>query len=211
MALLAAIFSPMSAAQRPGSTFLAWGHSPQVIPSPQTLPRAIPAPGGFRHFRTGVVAYPFFYADYGVESEALPPASPIAVEKKVFQPEPKPEPVLIEWRGDRFVRYGGAQTGAQSPDYAQRLSATRERPGSEARQEDPPAVLIYRDGHREQVSDYVITGGVLYARNGYSQDGSWMRNIHLSALDLSATLKANHDGGVTFVLPAGPNEVVTRP
>jgi hypothetical protein len=115
---------------------------------------------------------------------------------------------LIEWHGDRFVRYGGAQT--QGPDYAQ-APAVQPRGSAETSHELPPAVLVYRDGHREDVSDYVITRGVLYARGDYSRDGSWMRNIQLTALDLSATLKVNQDGGVKFVLPAGPNEVVTRP
>ena len=70
---------------------------------------------------------------------------------------------------------------------------------------------MYRDGHREQVSDYVITGGVLYARSDYSQGGPSMRNIQLSTLDLSATLRANQDSGVRFVLPERSNDVVTRP
>jgi hypothetical protein len=197
VALLAAVLSPMSVAQMRGRPGIAAG-------GPQ-----------FRHFRSNGFGYPLFYADYGAESAALSPAPPVVVEKRVFQPEPKPEPILIEWHGDRFVRYGGAQTGARSPDYAEAASATtpavKVGARSEISHEVPPAILIYRDGHREEVRDYVITRGVLYARSDYSQDGSWMRNIQLAALDLGATLKANQDRGTRFVLPAGPNEVVTRP
>lgn len=196
IALLAAAFSPMSVAQMRGRPGIAAGGA------------------GLRHFRGGGFAYPLFFADYGAESTAPPPAPPVVIEKRVFQPEPKPQPILIEWHGDRFVRYGGAQAGGQSPDFAQATSvlpAAKLGTRSEVSHELPPAVLVYRDGHREEVSDYVITRGVLYARGDYSRDGSWMRNIQLSALDLSATIRANQDSGAKFMLPAGPNEVVTRP
>ena len=163
---------------------------------------------GFRHLRSGGFGYPFFYSDYGPESEAAPPQPPVVVEKRVFQPERPTEPLLIEWQGDRFVRHGEAQT-AEAPDFAEAPSARAASPA--ASREIPPAVLVYRDGHREEVSDYVIARGILYARGNYSGDGSSLRNIQLSALDLSATMRANQDGSVKFVLPTGPNEVITRP
>jgi hypothetical protein len=192
IALLAAVVLPMSAAQMRGRAGIASGGA------------------GFRHFRTGGFGYPLFFADYGAESTAPLPAPQVVIERRVFQPESKPEPILIEWHGDRFVRYGGTQTGAQSPDYAQATSPANRATSSGTSHQIPPAVLVYRDGHREEVSDYVITRGVLYARNDYSRDGSWMRNIQLSALDLSATMKAN-ESRMKFILPSGPNEVVTRP
>lgn len=188
--MLVAVLSPMSAAQMRGRPGIAAGGAQ------------------FRHFRSGGFGYPFFYGDYGPDLATVPQSPQVVVERKVIQPERPTEPLLIEWQGDRFVRYGGAQTGAQSPDYAEGVPATK---GTPSEHELPPAVLVYRDGHREEVSDYVITRGVLYARNNYARDGSSMRNIQLSALDLSATFKANQDGGVRFVLPERPNDVVTRP
>ena len=89
-----------------------------------------------------------------------------------------------------------------------------------------PTILIYRDGHREEVPDYAIVGRVLYAHEGCGADSALsvsancdaaeqpdygMKSIQVSALDLPATMKANRENGVNFVLPAGPNEVVTRP
>lgn len=191
IALLAGLLSPMSAAQMRGRAGISVGNA------------------GFRHFRSGGYGYPFFYGDYG-DYAGEPPAAPVVVEKRIIQPERPTEPLLIEWQGDRFVRYGGARsTGAQSPDYAEVASARVS--GSAISRDLPPAVLVYRDGHREQVCDYVITGGVLYARSAYSQGGPSMRNIQLSTLDLSATLRANQDSGVRFVLPERSNDVVTRP
>jgi len=76
-----------------------------------------------------------------------------------------------------------------------------------------PTILVYRDGHREEVPDYAIVGRVMYAHSIASdtQTGYGLKNIQLSALDLPATAKTNRENGVNFVLPAAPNEVVTRP
>ena len=53
--------------------------------------------------------------------------------------------------------------------------------------------------------------GVIYARGDYWTNGSWSKQIPVSQLDLPATFKANQERGVTFRLPAAPNEVITRP
>ena len=75
----------------------------------------------------------------------------------------------------------------------------------------PPALLIFRDGHSEEVRDYTIADGTLYARGDYYTDGFWNKKIELSALNLTKTLQVNADRSVNFVLPKSPNEVITRP
>ena len=75
----------------------------------------------------------------------------------------------------------------------------------------PPAVLIFRDGHTEEVRDYAIADGTLYARGDYYTDGYWNKKIDLSALNVAETLQANTKRNVNFVLPTSPNEVITRP
>ena len=160
-----------------------------------------------------------FSADYpsGSMAYATPAPGVVIVQPPLTAsaPEPKPEPLMIEWQGDRFVRFGGVpSSGKVSPDYSEEASLhlASPRARSVATPADlPPAVLVFRDGHREEVSDYVIADGVLYARGDYARSGSWRRNIELAALDLPATLRTNQETGVRFVLPAGPNEVVTRP
>ena len=77
----------------------------------------------------------------------------------------------------------------------------------------PPAVvrktvLVFRDGHKEAVTKYVIKGNTLYASVDYWSTGSWMKEIPLSELNVPATLKLNQQRGVKFKLPSGPNEVV---
>ncbi len=74
-----------------------------------------------------------------------------------------------------------------------------------------PAVLVFRDGHREEVSEYTIADGALYTRTDYYTAGSWNRQIELSALNLPDTVKSNQSRGVRFQLPSSPNEVIVRP
>jgi hypothetical protein len=75
----------------------------------------------------------------------------------------------------------------------------------------PPATLIFRDGHSEEVRDYTIADGILYARGDYYTDGYWNKKIGLAALNIPETLRANAARNVNFVLPSSPNEVITRP
>jgi hypothetical protein len=75
----------------------------------------------------------------------------------------------------------------------------------------PAAILIFRDGHSEEVHDYTIADGSLYARGDYYTDGYWNKKIDLSALNLTATVQTNSTRNVKFVVPSSPNEVITRP
>ena len=74
----------------------------------------------------------------------------------------------------------------------------------------PPAVLIFRDGHSEEVRDYTIADGIIYARGDYYTDGYWNKKIDLATLDLAQTQQANSARNVNFTLPSSPNEVITR-
>jgi hypothetical protein len=141
------------------------------------------------------------------------------------------QPLMIELQNGRYVRIGGAAANgevlpsnvasnvtsnagssgtrsaraAASPDGATTIAAAN------AVHDLPAAVLVFRDGHREEVRDYTIADGVLYARGDYYTDGYWNKKIALATLDLSQTLEANNSRSVKFVLPASANEVITRP
>ncbi len=191
-------------------------------------------PGGYY-----LDGFPFFYADYPFEfygDYAFPPvAQPSAPQVIVVEapapaiaaaPEAKATPLLIELEGDRYVRYGGVHPSASPPpDYAEKdatppapkrtaISRVQPRGATKAeapRADLPPAVLVYRDGHREEAPQYAIIGGVLYARGTDWQRGSWSKQVPLSSLDLAATANANQERGIRFVLPSAANEVVTGP
>lgn len=59
-----------------------------------------------------------------------------------------------------------------------------------------PAVLVYKDGHRQEVQNYAIIGQTIWVLNEQQA-----RKVPLSALDLNATRKANEDRDVEFALP----------
>jgi len=61
----------------------------------------------------------------------------------------------------------------------------------------PATVLIFKDGHKSDVSNYAIVGDTLF---DFSPNRT--RKIQLADLDLPATLKANDDRGVDFQIPA---------
>jgi len=205
-ALLALSLAPCAAAQMHGGGFA----------------RGAGFSGHFgRGYGRGAVFFgdPFFYSDYPSASPVaeMPPIVLVQPQSSVAAaaPEPKREPLLIELQGDRYVRFSG-DGAAESAESAATRSAHILQPASSAPvavavQELPPAVLIFRDGHQEQVRDYVIASGTLYAHGDYWQSGAWRKDIRLSLLDIPATLLANQNHGVKFILPSAPNEVVTRP
>jgi len=72
-------------------------------------------------------------------------------------------------------------------------------------------VLVFRDGHKDEVSEYTIMSGTIYSKTDYWTTGSWTRKIQVADLDVPATLKLNRERGLKFALPGSPNEVVIRP
>ena len=164
--------------------------------------------------------YPLFFSDsldspYAVASQ---PAL-IVLQAPPGNPEPTPapslaEPLLIELNGGRYVRVSGEQP-AVADMIDQEPSPSLKPVGSSTPaipiQDFAPAVLVFRDGHREEVAAYTIADGVLYAQCDYYTDGCWNRKIDLSWLNLPETIEASRSQGVNFRLPAAPNEVVTRP
>jgi hypothetical protein len=177
---------------------------------------------------------PYFYPpdyddyDYGPGIEGPPP--PVIVPGPTAQsaypaPAPKPpESLVIELQGDHWVRvtpYGLPQVaGSSSQPEPERVSnpspatpsATRRlaqavKPPSAL----PPAVLVFRDGHQEEVGKYTIMNATIYVSTDYWTSGSWTRKVQIAELDVPATLKLNQERGANFRLPAGPEEVIVRP
>jgi hypothetical protein len=110
--------------------------------------------------------------------------------------------------------YPPARAAAASGSSAGRSSSSltpRKTAAPPAARELPPAVLVFRDGRTEEVSDYTIMSGTIYSKADYWTSGSWTRKIQIADLDVPATLKQNQERGLSFVLPSGPNEVVMRP
>jgi hypothetical protein len=135
------------------------------------------------------------------------------------------EPLMIEFQNGRYVRVNGpvinsdaepiqfSENSGRAKSAAKAAKPAREevQPQTVAAASLPPVTLVFRDGHSEEVRDYTIAQGALYARGDYYTDGYWNKKIDLSTLDVPATLQANASRDVNFVLPSSPNEVITRP
>ena len=124
-------------------------------------------------------------------------------------PTPPQDPVLIELR-DRYVRVSSAEPTSGAANETVRPGPAANAP-TIASASTIPTVFVFRDGHREESSDYSIYGGVVYARTEHWTDGSWTKQIPLSALNIAESRKVNDDRGVRFTLPSSPNEVIVRP
>lgn len=59
-----------------------------------------------------------------------------------------------------------------------------------------PTVLVFRDGHQQEVSNYAIMGQTVYVFDKRTQ------KIALSDLDVAATIKLNDDRGIDFHVPS---------
>jgi hypothetical protein len=178
--------------------------------------------------------YPYLfpdYDDYGPEPGLVEAPAPQTIIVQSAQPVatatvPTPakpsEPLVIELDGDHWVRLtnsGESQVGGpygavpQSEQGAgpRSTSNTRRAETAEAENELPPAVLVFRDGHKEQVRKYMVMGTTIYTNSDYWTSGSWTRKIQIAELDVPATLKLNQEQGAKFSLPSGPNEIMVRP
>jgi hypothetical protein len=85
-------------------------------------------------------------------------------------------------------------------DYRGGLNPPREqvsRQASEPVVAQPSTVLIFKDGHQQEISNYAIVGATLYDLS----DGR-SKKVQLADLDLTATMKENDQRGVEFQLPA---------
>jgi hypothetical protein len=125
------------------------------------------------------------------------------------------QPLLIELRGDRYVRVTASESPGADIITAETFARVSDSPSNTDRAatnpEPPPAILIFRDGHSEETSGYTIANGLLYTGSDYYTSNSWTRKIELSSLDLPETLKSNESRGVRFQLPSFPNEIIVRP
>ena len=185
--------------------------------------------GGFAHLHTTrafgprtAFAIPYFYPDYFPESDVIQAPSPQVVLVPTAPPAAEapaapPRALLIEWQGDHYARITSAEGDGihgqpVSPDYAVESNSrlARSTPVQNAR-DLPPAVLLFRDGRKEEVSNYTIVGTVMYSSADYWSSGSWNKKIELADLDVPGTLRLNQERGVKFVLPSAANEVITRP
>jgi len=220
----AALFAPSAPAQGRGGM-----HAPAEAPRARSS-FGLSGRDGFarrnarRFLNDSAFLFPYLYPDdefyYGpVAPEPLPVQTVVPQPPQPPAPAASPvEPLLLENHNGQWVR---VPTGSQmaipqstKPDSTQPSSL---QPGIAEPTEAapplpalPPAVIVFRDGHTEEVAKYMIRGDVLFTNADYWSTGSWTRKIPLAELDIPASLKLNKERGTKFNLPSGPNEVVIR-
>src|SRR5215831_2001727 len=173
-------------------------------------------PGSFLYppyFYSPYFSSPYFYPDYDyqeyepIETQASPP------QVITVQPPPAPAPaatpvesLVLENHGGQWVRVSNL---GQPSALAQSTGLDTARAAAPTRL--PPTVLVFCNGHTEEVERYMIQGDVIFVGSNYWTTGSWTKKVPIPALDIPATVKLNEERGVKFSLPSGPNEVMIRP
>ena len=89
--------------------------------------------------------------------------------------------------------------------YVPRAPAERPAPPPADVKPGDPTVLVFRNGHQQEVTNYAIMGDSLYV---FDQA---RKKIALADLDIPATVKANDDRGVEFNLPPSQKKSATVP
>lgn len=184
--------------------------------------------GRHHRFNNGYLPYlyPYYYSDYYPDegpTETQPPQV-IVIERdqqraEARPPAPPPESLMLELHGDRWVRVtdsgqimSESQAGKKgSTKRGDARTITPEQAAVEPARALPPAVLVFRDGHREEINSYTIVGGAVYTSNGYGDGGSWTKKVPIAELDVPATLELNRERGTNFSFPSNPHVVAIRP
>jgi hypothetical protein len=227
-ALGAALTAPSSPAQgRRGM------HAPAAAPRARSSFRlngrdGFDRPNQRRFLNDSAFLFPYFYADDEFDYGPVAPEAP-PVQVVLQQPQQPPQPpapaaspvesLLMENHNGQWVR---VPTGSEMPAIPQSTKpdstkASAPNPGfvelpvtAPPIPALPPAVIVFRDGHTEEVAKYMIQGETLFTNADYWSTGSWTRKIPLSDVDIPASLKLNKERGTKFNLPSGPNEIVIR-
>src|SRR5271157_1358205 len=98
------------------------------------------------------------------------------------------------------VEQPGVRYPSSDPDLAQvppafARPAPQEQSAAREAKPNDPSVLVFRDGHQQEVANYAIMGQTVYVFDKRTQ------KIALADLDVPATIKANDDRGLEFKIP----------
>ncbi|MGA3053464.1 MAG: hypothetical protein ABSD63_04595 [Candidatus Korobacteraceae bacterium] len=171
---------------------------------------------GFNHggrYRGGGYAYgvPYYYIplggyDYGYDSDYVGDPNTYSGPSTVYSGGPNmysgPPMGANESTLHIIVEQAPAQSYRPPTDDAQAEVAppppVAHEQSSTAREATPrePTVLVFRDGHQQEVGNYAIMGQTVYVLDDRT------RKISLADLDVPATVKANDDRGMEFKVPA---------
>jgi hypothetical protein len=102
----------------------------------------------------------------------------------------------IDRRGPGTQTHSTPQPQPEQQDSRASVTPTPEPPPQPV-EDQPRTVLVFKDGHQQEISNYAIVGGTLYDLS----DGR-SRKVALAQLNLQATVKQNDSRGIDFEVPA---------
>lgn len=162
---------------------------------------------------SGSVYYVPYYVPYYPETDYDGPVADEAPPQAM--PEPyEGGPTIFDRRGtgERAANdYVPDKPRAAAPRPPAPTAAPEEAPPAATRAADPPVagsesvtalqptILIFKDGHKQQISNYAIVGA-----NLYDLTPGRRQKVPIADLDLVATQKANDEEGNDFKLPQLP-------
>ena len=166
----------------PGNQMLGgitFGHHPPFITGTRNR-------GFHRHSYPVIIDGAYYWPYYGYYGWGYPYD---AYPADAYQQPTQPVVVVVD------PKSGDDRYGDHSID-EQRSSQVRSQAPSAPAQEQDPMVLVFRDGHKQEIRNYAIVGQMLW---DFGAKGT--HKIPLSDLDLETTRKLNDERGVDFVLP----------
>jgi hypothetical protein len=148
-----------------------------------------------------VYVYPYYYP-YPYYNQYMGDAADYNAAQPPSEENPEQYqggPTIFDRRGSG-VRYpnGYADVGP-APVHPQSEAAPAAAEAPPESPQQPATVLVFKDGHKLDVTNYAIVGA-----NLYDLSAGRRLKVPLSELDLAATQKANDVIGVDFTLPALP-------
>jgi hypothetical protein len=162
--------------------------------------------GERRHHRNGTFVNPYYggayYGGYFYPGSVIDPGyqSSFQQDEQPLTQRAEPDPA------DQLRQELNALTSSVR-DYRNELQSSRvteQREPKPTTDEDaapqPQTVLVFKDGHQAELSNYAIVGNTLY-----DLSAGHTKKIGLAELDVPATVKQNNAHGVDFRVPATLN------
>jgi hypothetical protein len=158
-----------------------------------------PLEHGRHHIRRPFVVYSPYYGGYGYTPYAYPYYYDGEDYSDSADSQAPPADYRDDYRNNDDYRHN-ADRQVLDQDYRSELKRPTEQSSERSPEPvaaQPSTLLIFKDGHQQEISNYAIVGSTLYDLS----DGR-SKKVQLSDLDVSATVKQNDERGVEFQVPA---------
>lgn len=148
------------------------------------------APLGAAVYAVPLYGYAYPYPDQSDDAENAPPEGQ-------YEDQYNGGPTIFDRRGPGAAAYRPPVAPPDNDNEPMQGLAEPSAP-SPAPTAQPETVLVFKDGHQQEIENYAIVGDTLWDLTGERR-----HKIALSDLNLDATVKANDDRGIDFAVPPG--------